>query len=202
MSRPYLQHGRRHGPSGSDPIPGLAGSGIAIAAALVWNIHGTPLTVPAGETIETPWAHLTTNDPDVGTSDPIFGTDTSFTATAPYNNAAGDTYLYFPKPGLYIAFANVYNWAAGSYVRSGQIGNPGSQWVLGGSAGATITATEKLADSGLATSSYQLFAVDSDDAPGIISFELTNHDTVDHTVTTGNMGIMYFGPIDDLADIY
>jgi hypothetical protein len=40
--RPYLQHGRRHSPTGSDPIPGLGGSQIAFAS--LWGTSSPVIT--------------------------------------------------------------------------------------------------------------------------------------------------------------
>jgi len=49
MSREYLQHGRRHGPQGSDPITGLAGGQLAL-------VTGPTFTVGAGlEDYVNPW---------------------------------------------------------------------------------------------------------------------------------------------------
>lgn len=65
--RDYLQHGRRHGPQGSDPIPGLAtGSGINWAYISAEPTGGFSVDTTGGvNELDIDGSNLYTNDPSI-----------------------------------------------------------------------------------------------------------------------------------------
>lgn len=105
--RNYLQHGSRHLPTGSDPIPGL--NDIAACAVLFGNqviVDGAPSgTIPANDSgvcifsafqvlgdTDTFATHDSGNYPGFP-SGPV-------PAVSGFNNASGDTWLFAVKAGL------------------------------------------------------------------------------------------------------
>ncbi len=106
--RSYLQHGRRHTSTGTDPIPGL---GPVAAANLEFFV--TPLTLPAspasGSEANIGWDAFETTDTDV------FGTN-DLGAFSPITNTTGDHCLVLLAEGFYLALGDS-SWDSGTYPR-------------------------------------------------------------------------------------
>lgn len=96
--RPYLQHGRRHGPSGSDPIPGLGGA--ALVYAFDDGEDGTFSDTGFGSTQR---VSLTSGDFETN--------DSSVYASASYG---GDNGIQINAVGTYEVAASAYALASGT----------------------------------------------------------------------------------------
>jgi hypothetical protein len=173
-------------------------------AAYVWRVYGGSVTVHSGSGgTAVPFSHFQTTDPT------IFGTDTSNVATPPYNNAAGDTYLYFNKSGAYVVAAQV-QWQTGAYAQEVGLDNTGNQYVLGAVAGVGFL-TEKIATNtdafgdagGVQPWTSQMYYVDSSDTPGAIRVLVDQTSGSDKTVGYLQLGIFYLGGTTaDLTQVY
>ncbi len=102
--RSYLQHGRRHTSTGTDPIPGL---GPVAAANLEFFV--TPLTLAAGGEGNIGWDAFETTDTNV------FGTNDAG-AFAGITNTTGDHCLVLLEEGFYLALGDS-SWDTGVYPR-------------------------------------------------------------------------------------
>ncbi len=103
--RNYLQHGSRHRPEGTDPIPGVGGGAWAILTGhQFYFLAGNSSTLPATTSAPLSFQHLT-----VGGDMNVFATHNTvdypgYSGVVPpvgdFNNSAGDTWVFAVKSGF------------------------------------------------------------------------------------------------------
>jgi len=192
LTRPYLQHGSRHGPTGSDPIPGLA---FADYAGLAW--FGSQNIVANSEDA-IPWTEFDTSNTAV------FGTDQFASPTPPPRNASGDESLLLLAAGVYIIFAAV-EWEVGA-VNVGanlDVFRQESDFISSEDLAISelLTTTTGARSERLAPSSYRLTSVGTGDYGGV-SLNVMNKDTSDWHVTNATMAAIYIPTSGDIANVY
>jgi hypothetical protein len=173
-------------------------------ACYLWGVAATqPAITSGGSGTFVHWNHFQT------TNSTIFGTDTSGAASPPYNNASGDSYLYFNKNGYYMASMTA-EMTSGAYAQFAALTAQGSQWDLNTSAN-TATPSEDISTnasptgfvSELAPFSAWMFYVDSTAYPGITRVQLYQTSGSNKTLIEFNLGMFYLGgTTSDLAQVY
>ncbi len=105
--RNYLQHGSRHRPEGTDPIPGVGSSAWAILSATEFTTGGgTSSTIAATDSGLVQWSSfVTSGEPGVfATHDHPVRPTYPIPPASDFHNTAGDSYLFTVKPGIIIAY--------------------------------------------------------------------------------------------------
>jgi hypothetical protein len=181
-----------------------SGAGAVGESCYVWGINGGSLTVASGnDSTYVPWQHFQT------TNSTIFGTDTGLGASPPYNDTAGDKYVYFHASGAYVAMASVV-WASGAYNQGMIIDSPGGMWQLN-DVGTGVSTSEDLATNTspgdfvpkFGPYSYRMFYVDGTTGPGIARLLPVQTSGGSKVVDDATMGIFYLGGTTaDLGSIY
>lgn len=107
--------GVKKGGSGSSVVTG--------ATAYLWGVFGAQTIPSGGAGANIQYNHFQTNDTS------IFGTSNNAVDTPPFNNTAGDSFVYGIGLGSYVAAGSVIL-ASGVYAQSASIFNQGSQFQL------------------------------------------------------------------------
>jgi hypothetical protein len=189
--RDYLQHGRRHGPTGSDPIPGLANVDFASLEFFGGSVtvHGS-----GGGTVAIPWTEFNT------TSTEVFGTGGS--SGSPPTNTTGDLGLLLQGTGVYIVMAAA-KWESGAANISSTInvsdGNNLTE--IDYKAIELLVATTFAAiTQEINPSSFQMVSVFSGDV-GFVTLNLQNLDIPDWDCVSALMACIFW-PTGDLVTVY
>ena len=172
--------------------------------AYVWNVFGGSQSIPdATANVRVRWQHFQTTDTA------IFGTSTNALDTPPFNNATGDSFLYFTAPGAYVVSYQI-DFAGGAFAQESILSDDGGQFDLDHSP--TRTSPSELVTTNLPPAvplvgdtlhSTYLCYVDGTTGQGIVSIVATQNSGAAQNVIALNMGVMYLGGTTaNLASIY
>jgi len=183
---PYLQHGRRHSPTGSDPIPGLGGGP---ASAYLWTQTSHGFTGgSAGYTVK--WVHFQTTDTSV------FATNAANNFSTPYHNTTLDQFLICQQAGAFVVEATI-KWLGTPSNVSGEIQLNAPDYLddqqptaMGNLAS---TAAPETSVGNLMTQSIRCFTVVSGDAPQGLYLLANGQSVSTYTITSASMVIHWLG---------
>lgn len=196
LARSYLQHGRRHGPQGSDPIPDLGGSvpQFCYASSFGASISATTQTLLSFDA-------FSNTDPDT------FGTSTEASFPWTIDNTSGAYTIVLQKFGAYIYFASTV-WETGAYsaavlcqIQNGAVLS--QNFPFGWNAIECLASMAAL--NGTPRQLYDVGVTYVDDTynPGALNLQVENFDSASRSVNQGILAVAYLGgPNSDLNIVY